>query len=346
MRMTPREELLEMLTYRRPAGSKHERKFINRFIRPLGVTEDGFGNLFKQVGEGSAVLWSSHTDTVHRTSGRQRVEVIKGIAKAVSSDCLGADCTTGVWLMMHMIRAGVPGLYVFHRSEEVGGLGSDYFAKNGSVRLAGIKYAIAFDRYGQGSVITHQWGGRCCSDEFARSLSKEIGMSMRLDDGGTFTDTANYTHLIGECTNVSVGYQRQHHYDETQDLNFADELLTQMVMFEESRLVSKRMPGEVDDDFGVWRRAYGSYSTNYDTDYKSALADNDHLDGPGYHLSDGSYVPYQGGYTNRDNDQWNMTQAVMDNPEAAAEMLLGFGISPDELLGSYVPRSNRRRRLG
>jgi hypothetical protein len=40
------------------------------------------------------------------------------------SNCLGADCTTGVWLILEMIKANVPGVYVIHSDEEVGGKGA------------------------------------------------------------------------------------------------------------------------------------------------------------------------------------------------------------------------------
>src|SRR5215207_8746363 len=59
------ETLHEMLTYRRPASSKTEEQFIERYIRPLGVATDGAGNLHKRIGNAD-ILWSCHTDTVHR----------------------------------------------------------------------------------------------------------------------------------------------------------------------------------------------------------------------------------------------------------------------------------------
>lgn len=238
--------LLDMLSIRRPAWSKSERRFIDRFLRPLGVEEDSFGNIIKRVGN-APVLWSSHTDTVHTQGGDQRLMVTGStVSVAGASNCLGADCTTGVWLMSEMIQAGVPGLYIFHRDEEMGGVGSDFIARETPGLLAGIQYAIAFDRMGTSSVITHQFGGRCCSDAFALSLGDELGLGMSPDDGGTFTDTANYTHLIGECTNISVGYKHQHRATETQDLGFAVALRDALLRFDIGKLIAKRKPGEVE----------------------------------------------------------------------------------------------------
>ncbi len=147
-------ELLTMLTYMRPAGSASEVAFIREYITPTGAAADEFGNYWLTIGD-APILWSSHTDTVHNHSGKQAVTYGDGYAtlnydaKALSvSNCLGADCTVGVWLMLHMIRAGVEGTYVFHRSEEIGGLGSSYIANECPDRLDGMFAAIAFDRAG------------------------------------------------------------------------------------------------------------------------------------------------------------------------------------------------------
>lgn len=250
--------LIDMLTYCRPAGSVTEARFIARFIDSIpGMQSDSFGNRFLTVGSAPAVtLWSSHTDSVHKKDGRQ--ELIRTASHVLmrkdGKDCLGADCATGVWLMREMIHAGVPGLYVFHRDEESGGNGSAHIAKHAPDMLAGIKHAIAFDRKGIESVITHQMGGRCCSDAFAKALGAMLGKKFRPDDTGTFTDTANYTHLIPECTNVSVGYYAQHTKEETQSLPFALRLRDRLIKGDFSTLPCERDPFE--DDY----TAYSSVS--------------------------------------------------------------------------------------
>lgn len=260
--------LLEMLTYKRPAGSITEQLFIDRFIVPTGATPDDFGNYWLEVGD-SNVLFSSHTDTVHHSDGFQTVMIGDGIIsveakrvprprtekeKAVAlkkfeetgvmpaspteltTNCLGADCTTGVWLMIEMIRAGVPGRYVFHREEEIGGNGSQWVARN-SYMLAGIDYAIALDRKGYRSVITEQMTGPCCSQDFVDSLAAIMPiMEWEADATGTFTDTAHYIDFIPECTNLSVGYFNQHGPTETQDADFAVLLLDQLIQADWSKL--------------------------------------------------------------------------------------------------------------
>jgi hypothetical protein len=109
---------------------------------------------------------------------------------------------------------------VFHRGEERGGIGSAALSLSDSDWLMTFDRAIAFDRRATGSVITHQLGTRCCSDEFAIELGKRLHGGCRdlvytPDTTGSFTDTANYTELISECTNVSVGYMNEHSGHET-----------------------------------------------------------------------------------------------------------------------------------
>lgn len=241
------DSLLAMLQVKRPHGSASEEAFIRHFLEPLGATRDGFGNLFLRIGDDPVILWSSHTDTCHRTPGLQDIICTNGLVRVADpkrSNCLGADDAAGVWLMTQMIAAEVPGSYVFHRGEERGGLGSAYIAEHGAQHLAGIRAAIAFDRRGCGSIITHQRGERCCSEVFASSLATALGLGHRCDPTGSFTDTANYLGLIGECTNVSAGYDNEHSPSESLDVDYLMRLLEAVLCADFSRLVFARQPGE------------------------------------------------------------------------------------------------------
>lgn len=269
----PLQRLCEMLTYKRPDDSDTEWEFIFKHITPIAAQYspeiDNEGNVWVKIGD-SPIMWSSHTDTVHWDGGRQELDHVGGnlvgvVAKSDTygkTNALGADDTAGVWLMTEMIRAAVPGLYVFHRGEEGGGRGSRYAAANERHRLDGIKCAIALDRKGTGDVITHQFGGRCCSDAFAESLANILGGRFEPDPTGMFTDTANYTHVIGECTNLSVGYEDNHGPRETLDLAFIDGLRKTLCEADFSSLVFSRKPGEMDDD--DWDSLYGYGWRNWD----------------------------------------------------------------------------------
>ena len=230
------KKLLKMLSYCRPEDSDGEMRFIEEYIWdkfPKNQWMDDYGNIHISIGK-SKTIFSAHTDTVHRKDDDQEVLYDPNTSHAFidpqgSSNCLGADDGAGVWLMMEMIQAGIPGRYIFHRAEEVGGKGSAWVAKNLKDLLKNYERAIAFDRMGTADIITSQRGGRCCSDEFAFALSKamgEQGVTGMSKATGTFTDTANYIYDIHECTNLSVGYYKQHGKLETLDLNFLENLRT------------------------------------------------------------------------------------------------------------------------
>lgn len=277
--------LLTMLTTKRPHASDSEAAFITRYLLPLGTVPDGFGNLSVRVGRNPRILWSSHTDTCHRRPGTQRI-VFDGARVAIddpdNSNCLGADCTAGVWLMTEMIKAGVPGLYVFHRGEERGGLGSSWIAGHNQDLLSGISAAIAFDRRSTRSIITHQRGARSCSDAFAASLANVLSLGHQLDPTGTFTDTANYVDLIGECSNVSIGYEHEHTTHEILDVNYLLALHDAILAADFARLVFTRQPGDCEpDSYEPWPSSWraqpprGRLSDLYDIvhDHPAAVAD-------------------------------------------------------------------------
>lgn len=216
---------LEMLTYKRPAWSKAEYQYIERFIAPHAF-RDEFGNYHVIIGDNPAVLFSSHTDTVHNKSGRQHPVIGNGFVSCPKkSNCLGADDTTGNFIMLCMIEAGVQGHYIFHRAEEIGGRGSLFIMNDTPEILQNINHAVAFDRRGTEDILTHQGFIRGCSEVYAHSLAAQLGMNHVPDDTGIFTDTATYFDAIPECTNISVGYDNEHTKWEIQDLDYLFELI-------------------------------------------------------------------------------------------------------------------------
>jgi len=217
--------------------------FIDKFLVPTGAKPDSYGNFILTIGQND-VIWSSHVDTIHAKPGKQRViirgDYIRIHPEEKNSSCLGADCTSGVWIMLEMIKARVPGTYIFHRDEERGGRGSSFIAKSNCEILKDKKFAIAFDRKGKDSVITHQMTGRCASQVFVDSIIPMLPGKYKADASGTFTDTANYNDLISECTNISVGYYLEHTKEETQSMSHLISLRDHMVKIDLSKLVSDR----------------------------------------------------------------------------------------------------------
>lgn len=277
------ETLLEMLSYRRPAHSATEKLFIERYIAPHNPIVDDIGNQIISIGDKPHIAWLSHTDTVHRYGGRQQVNVSDGIASAYRSDCLGADDTVGVWLMLSMIKQNVPGLYIFHRAEELGCQGSKYIANNTPEVLHGIEAAISLDRYGYNSIITHQMGQETASVDFALSLARALNMpDLTPDSNGVFTDSAQYAHIVPECTNLSVGYYNQHTSDEVADLFFAEYLLEQLLSMDSDALIIERQPkpkktSNLRELYGNedWFRDYDSFDYAHNNDYDNDY-DNDY----------------------------------------------------------------------
>lgn len=313
-------DLVAMLGTMRPAGCKAERRFIRDWLNPLGMSRDARGNLHKRIGT-APVLWSSHTDTVHRVGGAQRVRVSAAGTISLAENgpsCLGADDTAGVWLMREMILAKVPGLYIFHRAEECGGQGSSWIADNTPELLDGIDYAIALDRRGTTDVITHQFG-KCASDEFARALSEDLGMGHKPCSGGIFTDTANYTHLVRECTNLSVGYGSAHTSNEWLNSVYLFQLLDALIELDVSKLPVVRHCSDNDYDYytrgGKWERYYDDDAFGW---------------GQGEISGNSTVAVYE-------PDRWSGDKSVTLEtlcrryPDIAAEALASCGISADEL---------------
>lgn len=267
------QTLLSMLTYARPHSSPCEQAFIDRYIVPLpGCQKDSFGNhwvTIKQTGakkdlELPNILWSCHTDTVHRKGGTQKIVVGDGIVTAKDNNCLGGDCTAGVWIMTEMIKSRIPGTYIFHRQEEIGGRGSAFIAKTYADELALFDAAIAFDRRGLHDIITHQ-GDLCASDTFAASLALALngnGLKLSPCRNGVFTDTANYTEIIGECTNLSVGYFSEHQSVEFLSLGHLFSLRDAIIKADLSKLAFTRKPGE-GSETGYWRRGRTGGTVTY-----------------------------------------------------------------------------------
>lgn len=279
--------LLDILQIRRPDKSAEEEQFVFDVLDVIpGMFRDTFGNRFLQVGQDPIVMWSCHTDTVASDGGRQNLRWrgdILELNQPKQGHTLGADDGAGLWLMLEMIKADRPGLYIFHRAEEVGGLGSKDIAKNNPEYVAGIKMAIAFDRKATKSIITFQRSQRCCSDAFGNALAAKLnatpGLDYDLDKGGVFTDTASYTSLIPECTNLSAGYYDEHTSRETLDVAHLLRLREALLALDVTDLPIERdmTKSEYDDDWGYGYGNYGGWSYGQSSFRDTELDKIEHL---------------------------------------------------------------------
>ncbi len=213
---------------------------------------------------------------------------------------LGADDGVGVWIMLEMIAADRPGLYVFHRGEEVGCLGSQHIKEHEPHLLAGIDAAMAFDRAGYDDVITHQLSGRTCSDAFALSFASQLNpchsdFDFKPCDGGVYTDTNEYAGIVPECSNLSVGYFGQHSHNETTNIYHAEAVLAAMLTLDTALLTIERDPSggaEYDRRPSKW----GKIETPFD----------------------------------------EMMEIIGDFPHVAARLLMGAGYTPDDVWGEVL----------
>ena len=280
-------KLIDMLTYMRPHLSYTEEQFIDTYIRPYNHRVDSFGNyvieVLKADGGHSSMAFTAHTDTVHKVEGKQQLVLAGDLVyvdtkKSPDATCLGSDDTTGIYILLSMIDARIPGTYFFFRGEERGGLGSSYMSKHLSIFLdysLDLRKMVSFDRKGDGDVITHQSYGRCCSNEFARSLAADLSEGQYLeyipDDSGIYTDSAEFVDLIDECTNLSVGYYHEHTNTEMQDLFHLDGLLTQILKIDwEALPIGNKEKDEKDDPF------YGDGWGNYQDYPQQKTSANDY----------------------------------------------------------------------
>ena len=271
--------LYSILSWKRPYDSETEELFARHYLDPIkGMEKDAFGNRHLHIpypgGAACKIIWSCHIDTCHHDEGYQRLSLLKdkegityiGVQKGEGS-CLGADDGAGVWLMLEMISVGKPGYYLFHRGEEKGCVGSRWLKDNKSTHLKNFEAAIALDRKDFTNVITHQGGERCCSDNFARAIGRQLENYVP-DPTGAFTDTRQYVGLIPECTNLSVGYQLQHGPLERQYVNFALSLRKALIAMDLKSLPIERDPAKQEwRTFGGYGGRNGGSGYNY-VDFK------------------------------------------------------------------------------
>jgi len=300
---------------------------IRGLVESQDVYVDGMGNVIVAVGEQQTTLWSCHTDTIHpKHTGYADLAYDSKYVTSKDKRQLGADDGVGIWLMLNMIEAGVDGLYIFHAGEEVGGLGSSYIARNTPELLVNITHAIAFDRKSTNSVITHMgFGGRCCSNEFATDFANKLNIGLFPDSTGVYTDTAEYTNLVAECTNISAGYYSEHTFSEYLDYSYAEKLLNALLKAHKAGelldMVVHRDPDSIDvyDDYPGWDDYDGTAINNYGNsiNYVPATKSYDRKGGAAY------------------GTELGMVELVKTHPHGIVSLLKEFGID-SKYIAEYI----------
>ena len=272
-----------------------------------GLQKDEFGNLFIQIGE-SDVMFTSHLDTATSTNTKVNHVFEDKYIKTDGTSILGADDKAGVTIMLYMIENNIPGLYYFFLGEEVGCIGSRKVAtKHKTEKVEGINKVISFDRRGKDSVITFQSSQRCCSDVFGEALSKELNLAndtfeYKNDPTGILTDSMQFISIYSECTNISVGYEAEHTFGETQDIEHLEKLAEACLKVNWNSLPIERDPSKTDWDYS-YGYGYGSYGS-YDYELADRKIERD---------SSKTDWDYSYGFANRTFDKTPKTKRVWFN---------------------------------
>ena len=264
--MDIKETFLKLTSQTYPYGQEDE---VVKFL-PEGKTEiDSFGNYFVRVGE-SKTAFSCHLDTVSSKQVKVTHVVEDNIIKTDGTSILGADDKAGVTVLLWMIEHGIPGTYYFFIGEEVGCIGSGNASKHNVEIFKQYDRMVAFDRRDTCSVITFQSGQRCCSDEFGQKLASELnegGLELKLDKFGVYTDSAEFTSIIPECTNISVGYYSEHTTSERQDIEYLIKLCHACLNVKWDELPTARDKSKVET----------RWSSSYDTSRRDPMGYDDYV---------------------------------------------------------------------
>lgn len=220
--------LTKILSQRRCHGSQGDAKFrmwLHSELKAYGVTSTILtgGSVLVRTDPKSDTLFSCHIDTRHGHSESDTGKPVDlafdpafnhlFLANQEDASCLGADDGAGVYLLLELIKAKVPGSYLFHTGEECGGIGARDVVSKHEALLDEFSRAIAFDRRGTCDVVATQGGRACASVAFAGKLAEELnkkGLAYAVSHAGSFTDVKVYAGIIPECVNVSVGYENEH----------------------------------------------------------------------------------------------------------------------------------------
>lgn len=233
MKTTIPRVLAALLSVRRPHGGVGEalaQSIVMQEVMGLGhaIVKDTHGNISVQVGVPNGCVFTAHLDTVHREDGEQVLFIISETGEIVADgmdgkpSVLGSDDASGVYLLLEMIAAKRPGLYLFFVGEECGGIGSSAYVLDHPHFSANM--VVSFDRRGTRDIITHQGGYCTASDTFAMALGYAMNKLEPTFEyapcaGGLYTDSREFAELVPECTNIAVGYLNEHTVRESQDLD-------------------------------------------------------------------------------------------------------------------------------
>jgi hypothetical protein len=249
-------------------------------LLPQDLSTDSFGNLYIQIGEKPSTMFTSHLDTASSQVQKITHKIEGDIISTDGHSILGADDKAGVTILLNMIKNNIPGLYYFFLGEERGCIGSRKLANSHKTNpLTNINKVVSFDRRGTDSVITHQLGGRCCSDKFGRELSKQLNnidgdFNYEIDPTGIYTDSAQFIEIYSECTNISVGYNYEHTHSEFQNILHLEKLANAVLKVDWDNLPIERDKSKYEDEYDEFEFGYSRYSKKQEKTHETVNGSN------------------------------------------------------------------------
>lgn len=249
--MNVRYKFMSLTSRTYPHGTEH---LIERHL-PRGARPDGHGNYYTVIGDSPTTMFTCHLDTYTDKATRVRHRSLGNMIMSDGTTILGADDKAGMVVLLYMVEMRVPGVYYFFIGEEKGCVGSRRVAagmesgEHPFAELKGVTKVVSFDRRGTTSVITEQMLAECCSTDFAAELVARLnssgqGLSMKMDDKGAGTDSAQFTEVVPECTNISVGYYDEHTVSERQDIDHLERICRAASSIDWETLPIRRDPSE------------------------------------------------------------------------------------------------------
>lgn len=164
----------------------------------------------------------AHLDTVF-TSPPDNIYYDEKAGIMWSPEGLGADDRAGVYAILKIIRAGYKPHIIFTTDEEIGGKGAQALAADYPMGpFKDIKYIIELDRQGKNDCVFYN----CNNIPFVEYV-ESFGF---LEEWGTFSDISvlcPYWGIAG--VNLSIGYQNEHTYIETLNINVVLQTIKRVV---------------------------------------------------------------------------------------------------------------------
>ena len=230
-------------------GETYSDRLYGKLLAERGFERDSYGNYWVVIGT-SRTIFSAHLDTADsvEVGPRQvRHKEKRGYVATDGTTILGADDKAGMTIILTMVEAKVPGVYILFTDEEVGCLGSRWTAwQMSDDDLDVFDRMIVFDRAGNNEVLTRLSGIKSCSTVFARELCARLTRAGKTRywpsrDGG-MSDALSFVWFVKEVTNIGVGYEFAHTGREIQDLRHLSNLIDRCLEIEWEKLpVSRRV---------------------------------------------------------------------------------------------------------